>query len=801
MRKIETLFMMLGIILFSFTTVAAKFGSIRGRVIEEKTGEPLPSVNVIVKRTSFGAATGVNGEYFISHLPSGTYKIMASMIGYKPNVKEVKILSGQTVRVDFKLRESPLETGGVVVTGTRTPKYIKDVPIRTEVLTSKLIEDKGARDLYRALEGVPGIRVEQQCQYCNFSMVRLQGLASDHTQVLIDGQPVYSGLASVYGLQQVATANIDRIEIVRGAGSALYGAGAIAGVINVITKTPSQRPEAKVGIELGTYNTNTYDFTASMKKDNTGVMLYAQKHEGGAIDETRDGNNSDEVREPDGITDRVKSDAINAGFSVFMDDISGNDKIRLTGKNLHELRQGGTLDDDTYENPFTEGTERIITDRSEVNARYRKQFLYGNQINVIFVYTRHHRNATNDTYLGDYMATHDNTLPPLEDMRPYLATEGMYVVNLNYLQPVLGTHRLLIGVQYSHNRLEETGKYVVVDEDDSNYGEAYTSISKKHADEIGSYLQDEFSIGDALEIVAGVRYDYHKSEDNFRGSGKVSPQGFSPVEYEEWALNPRFAIQYKFSPFLTLRGSVGTGFRVPYGFSEDLHLCSGSPRIWKGTGLEPEKSISFNFSLDYEMQDRFYINANFFRTNLKDKIGFVEAGTEAKKLGYTYEWKNIDNAYVQGIELNGSFLLIQNLVLDADFNINDGQYEHEREDWIGTPYQERSKYISRFPRYTAGFKLNFTPQNWNFVFGGDYQGPMYIDYYKDEEEPTKIKETEPHLLLNAKVSRHFFDRFDLFVDIKNLTNYVQPEKHTDDAAFMYAPVYGRIISGGIEFEF
>jgi len=798
--RMERAAMVLGAFLLPFIVAAADLGEIQGKVIDEKTGDPLPLVNIIVKGTSFEATTNTNGEYLISGVPAGTYKVMASMAGYKPVVKKVEVSPGRTVRVDFKLKQTLLEIKGVVVTATRTPTYIKDVPIRTEVLTSKAIEEKGAVDLYEALDGLPGIRVEQQCQYCNFSMVRLLGLGPDHTQVLIDGQPIYSGLASVYGLQQIATVNIDRVEVVKGAGSALYGPGAIAGAINIITKKPS-KPEAKIKIELGSYNTNSYSFTASMRKDNMGVILFAQKHGGDAIDQTGDGDNLDEVKKPDGVSDRVKTDATNAGFSIVADNVFGDDQITVAGRALNEWRQGGVLVDDTYENPFTETTERIITNRYEVTARYKKRFPHGGQANISFAYVLHHRNATNDTFLCDYMATHDGTLPPLDEMRPYLATENLSALNLNYSHPLFGKHRLLVGVQYSYNRLEEKGKYVVVDEDDENYGEPYTSTSEKHANEVGAYIQGEFFTSDALEIVAGARYDLHKSEDNFRGSGKVAPEGVPPVKYDETAWNPRFAIRYKPFPSFTLRACVGTGFRVPYGFSEDLHLCSGSPRVWKGGDLKPEKSISFNLSLDYEMADRFSVSADLFRVNLKGKIGFVEAGEMAKSLGYTYEWKNIDDAYVQGIEIGGNLLLTKNLALNVNFTFNDGQYKHEREDWIGTPFQERSKYISRLPRYTAGVKLSFTSEDWNFVLDGNYQGPMYIDYYMDEEEPTKIKETEPHLILNAKVSRSLSDRFNLFIRVKNLTNYIQPERHTDDAAFMYAPIYGRIICGGIEIKF
>lgn len=795
MKKVGKTAFVLGTFLLAFTVIAADLGTIEGRVTHERTGEPLPSVNIIIKGTTLGTATDKEGEYSIVNVPVGPHRAIASMMGYKSVSKEVEVSPRQTIRMDFKLKQTLLEVGGVVVTATRTPRYIKDVPVRTQVITSKAMEDKGAANLYEALVGSPGIRVEQQCQFCNFSMLRLQGLGPDHTQILVDGQPVYSGLASVYGLEQTATAAIDRIEVVKGAGSSLYGAGAVAGGVNIVTRRPSQKPEAKVELELGTHNTNRYYFTGSTRMDDVGLILFAQKDEGDAIDQTRDGEISDEVKGTDGISDRVKRDATNAGFRVVVENLFGGDRVTLSGKGLHELRQGGRLDEDTYENPFTEGTERIITKRYEAEAIYGRRFLYGNRVNISFSYARHYRNATNDTYLGDYMATHGDTLPALDEMRPYLAYENLYSLNLNYLHPFLGTHRLLTGVQYSRHELEESGKYVVVDEDDENHGESYTSTSEKHADELGVYIQDELSINDVLELVAGARYDYHRSEDNFRGSGKVAPEGVEPVKYDETSINPRFAAKFQLLSHLTLRGSVGTGFRIPYGFSEDLHLCSGSPRVWKGTDLKPEKSISYNLSVDYEM-DNFSLGANIYRTNLDNKIDFVDASEEAARLGYTYQWENIGKAYVQGVEVTIGFSPVEYCALEANFTVNDGQYDQKRRDWEGTDYFEDSKYISRLPVYTAGAKLRFAPGNWSFVLDGDYQGPLYIDYFIEDEEPTKIKETEPYLTVNAKVSRHFFDKFTVYLGAKNLTDYIQPEKHTDDAAFMYAPMYGRIVYWG-----
>lgn len=762
-------------------------GRIVGKVVDVETRAPLVGANVVIEGTSLGAATGTDGRYVITAIPAGEYKLVVFMMGYKSGTKKVKTHAGATATVDFELKESMLELGTIVVTGTRTPKYVKDTPVRTEVITSQHIEDKEATTLYEVLERVPGIRVEQQCSYCNFSIVRMQGLESSHCQVLIDGQPIYSGLAGVYGLQQIPATNIDRIEIVKGAGSALYGSSAIAGVINIITKEPTLEPFIEIGSSFGTANTNDYTIAASKRIGNADAIVTAQKNTGDEIDQ--DG---------DGFTDRVKTDNLSLGVRLNWYEMLGNGRLTFTGRTLNESRQGGELA--TWENPFAAGAENIKTTRYEAGIRYQKGFRYGNGITLNLGYSFHHRNATNDAFLGDYEAIHGE-VPPIDEMQPYLADENLYVADFNYSHPI-GIHRLLGGIQYSHNRLEETGRYVIVDDTDPDYGGTYTSESEKHADDIGCYFQDDFSISDILEVVLGARYDIHHSEDDFGGSGKVAPKQRVRRKYDEEAFSPRLAVKLKPSPQFTLRSSVGTGFRVPYGFSEDLHLCSGSPRVNKPAGLKPEKSVSFNLGADYTAE-RFTLSANFFRTNLKDKIGFTDASEASKKLGYTYEWANIDDAYTQGTELGARTLLARDLVLDLNLTYTDAQYKNERQDWVEyhPEYAKDSKHIPRVPRITGGIELTYTPGNWDLALAADHTGRMYIEYSKDEdiEQPeSRIVHTSDFWVVNAKIARSFSNGITYFVGVKNLFDYTQEERHPDDAAFMYAPYTGRIVYGGLK---
>lgn len=806
MRNVIPIAVAAVVLLIAGAGQAQELGGLAGSIVDVETGEPLAFVNVSVRGTVSGGISGRDGNFYIQNVRAGTHEVAVSMMGYETAIRMVTIRADRTVEIDFELKESVIGMEEVVVTATRTPRYLKDVPIRTEVVTRQSFKDAGACDIYEALEGVAGVRVEQQCQFCNFSQVRMQGLGADHTQVLVDGQPVYSGLASVYGLQQMGTTSIERIEVVKGAGSALYGSGAIAGAINLVTRIPSARPEAGIAIEFGEHESRRYDFSASQRFGNVGLVLFAQKNSGDVIDETGDGIGRESVYTPDHVSDRVRTDLTSGGFNAIVSDVLGMDQLVIRGRALHELRQGGELynsdydvPEDVYENPFTPGTERIVTDRHEFEMSAKKQFDRGNDVGVSLSYAHHDRNATNDTFITDYESV-NGELAPIDLLRPYLASEDLYTGNINYSHPVGGKHRLLLGGQFAHNRLEESGMYVVVDEEDESYGEAYRSTSEKHSTDFGLYLQDEFVPSSALEFVLGVRYDKHDSEDKFRGSGSVAPQGVPTVEYSESSVNPRAAVRFSPTPGLALRASVGTGFRVPYGFSEDLHLCSGSPRVWKGGDLEPEKSVSYNLSADY-YATRYTIGLSLYRTDVRGKIGLVDAGEAASARGYDYEWRNIDDAFVQGLELSGRYEATRSLVIDGHATFASGEYENVREDWIGTEYESNSIHVSRLPQYSTGLKAEYRPVGWSAVLGAEVQGPLYIDYYADGDEPTKIKETETYVIVNARVSKHLTEDLSLFVGGDNLTDYVQEEKHTDDAAFMYAPVYGRIFYGGVTIDF
>lgn len=798
--KTTYLFLLLLMLLYvsdAFSQAQRSEGTLSGYVLDKKSEERLPAVTVFVKGTTRGTSSRSDGTFEVKNIPEGKQVVVAQYVGYKPQEININIAAGKDHPIHFELEEDMFNLEQVVVTGTRTPHFVKNVPIRTEVVTSQSLRTKNAQNIFEALEAVPGLRVENQCQSCNFSMVRMQGLGAEHTQVQINGQPIYSGLASVYGLEQIGTGDVDRIEVVKGAGSALYGSSAVAGAINIITREPSAIPSISADVQFGNYGTNAYNISSSMRNDkgNIGLNVYAQKVDHGVIDETGEGDTRQEVKQKDGVTDRVESKLHNMGFSLYVDNpFFRDDKLVLRGKGINEKRAGGVITDDYYKNPFTDGTENITTNRYEGEVNYTKPVGQRSGLQFNTTYIDHNREATNDSFLSDYKDTHDGETPDVLDMRPYIAKENTWVASLSF-NSKLENHNLIFGVQYYTTDLDETGMYTVVDEASEFYGNAYKSIAHKHAREIGAYIQDEWNVSPRFTVVPGVRIDHHSSGEEYTSDRKVFDDDFPKTEFDETSFNPRLALKYQLTRKITLRANAGTGFRAPYGFSEDLHLCSGSPRVWKSSELKAETSRSANFSADY-YGDHFQASANLFYTYLKNKIDFADADDGVKKLGYTYQWENIDNAVVKGMELMVVVNPARNLNVGVDFALNSGKYKNNRGDWTETEYANISRYIPRFPTTTGSIKLEYSPKSWMFTLYGIYQGRMYIDYISETAGNSRIKETDPYMTFNARVSRRF-GLFNLYAGAKNIFNYVQDEKHLDDAAFIYAPLYGALYYAGI----
>ena len=212
--------------------------NIIGHILDKNTKEHLPYITVALKGTTIGTVTDATGHYFLKNLPEGNFVLEVSSVGYKTVRRNVTLKKGRTLEEDFEIEEDAVALDGVVVSANRNETTRRLAPTLVNVVDLKIFENTNSTTLAQGLSFQPGVRVESNCQNCGFQQVRINGLDGPYTQILLDSRPIFSALSGVYGIEQIPASMIERVEVMRGGGSALFGSSAIAGTINIITKEP-----------------------------------------------------------------------------------------------------------------------------------------------------------------------------------------------------------------------------------------------------------------------------------------------------------------------------------------------------------------------------------------------------------------------------------------------------------------------------------------------------------------------------------------------------------------------------------
>ncbi len=752
-------------IVFATTTDSPKSGfSIAGKIIDAATKEPLAGVTILIKNTNIGSQTNVEGQFTINKVPSSEFELQITMIGYKPLEYKVNAANNNIdiSNLAFELKQAMIETGAVVITGTNSLHLYENASVKTEVIPKKLIQQQNACNLAQALGLQTGVMVENDCNNCNFTQVRILGFDGKYSQLLIDGDPVISSLGGVYGLEHYPQEMIEQIEVVKGGGSSLYGGGAIAGTINMMTRRPAYN-SAKIS-----YSGNSAEGAFDQKisaiaeiisdNNNTGFYVYGSARNRNAYD-----------RNGDGITELgvLKNETI--GFNGFIKPMD-NSELQLSFHRIFEERRGGSeLDKPVHEAAIAEMVRHF---------KWGGKIKWIHNISPVFNYKVNYAFSLlqRDSYYGGL--SEDTPEARLEALNYYgfsdnpLHTAG---IQLNYN---LYSQLITAGIQYDHDKL--------LDKSVSNAA-YYVDETFKN---LGIYLQDEISLDekDNSQIVAGVRFDDHSS-------------------LEKWIISPRINIKHKLFDALTLRAGLTTGFKAPQIFDEDLHICGleGTQRVIRNSdGLKEERSTSY--SLGAEFQDfvgdiPVLIGLTGFYTKLTDAYAdeFISAN------GTIEYWERINSsgADVKGLEIDFGIKPVSPLEIRTGFTFKENKYkdnvaDYDTKEFFRTPdvfgYLRTSCEITSSLNAFVSFK---------------YTGSMYIphevvvDY---QEDPllvlTKSDEfVEIDLSLTQKVKLFKDAESSFSVGIKNITNAYQEDLDyglTRDPGYVYGPSQPRTLFFNID---
>ncbi|WP_303316405.1 TonB-dependent receptor [Flavivirga abyssicola] len=533
------------ILLTSVLSFTVNAQSITGKT--ESDGSSLPYVNIYLKSEKKGAVSNEDGSFKINNVKAGTYTIIASFTGYQTQRKTITMSSDDVV-INFDLPESEL-LEEVVVTGTLKPVSRIDSPVPVEVYTPTFFKKNPTPSIFEALQNVNGVRPQLNCGLCNTGDIHINGLEGPYTLVLIDGMPIVSGLSTVYGLSGIPNSLVERVEIVKGPASSLYGSEAVAGLVNVITKKPGNTPLFSADAFGSSWGEFNFDLGGKFKLGSASSLLGVNYFN---YNQRIDNNN-------DGYTDLTLQDRISV-FNKWSFERKSGKAFSIAGRFFYEDRWGG---ENNWNPNFRGGDEiygeSIYTTRGELFGLY--ELPTTEDIDFTFSATTHDQNS----FYG-------NT--------SYNAQQHI-VFGQTTWNRILGKHDLLVGVAGRYNFYDDNTPATRSQNNDTNKPDEIIIPSV--------FLQNQWKFAPKHELLAGLRYDY----DNRHGN----------------IITPRLA--YKFAPTENdaIRFNMGTGFRVVNLFTEDHAALTGSREIIIEENLEPEKSVNFN--INYLMK-RYLFSGTFF---------------------------------------------------------------------------------------------------------------------------------------------------------------------------------------------
>ena len=521
----------LGLIL-SFTFAGGQTVSVSGFI----KNDTLPAEAVTVRILNRGTVSDSLGNYYFSDLKPGSYTISFSKVGYTGITKKIFLKAGENIVFNTELLQNRVSLDEVVVTGTLKEVKRMESPVPVEVYSPAFFRKNPTPNIFDALQNVNGVRPQLNCNVCNTGDIHINGLEGPYTMVLIDGMPIVSSLSTVYGLSGIPNSLVERIEIVKGPASSLYGSEAVGGLINIITKKPQNAPVLSADIFATTWNEYSADLGFKLnagKKASvlTGINYYNFN--------TIFDNNKD------GFTDMTLQKRISV-FQKWNIQRKENRLFSFAARIYDEERWGG---DTQWTKAFRGGDsiygESIYTKRLEFLSSY--QLPVKEKIMLSFSYNDHDQ----DSRYGNVS---------------YIAKQKISFTQLTW-DKTLRKHDLLAGIAVRHTYY------------DDNTPATNTVTGKNAAQNVllpGVFLQNEITLNPAHKVLLGFRYDYNSDHGNI--------------------YTPRFAYKWSINKNNILRLNAGTGFRVVNLFTEDHAALTGARTVEIKNELKPEKTYNANLN-------------------------------------------------------------------------------------------------------------------------------------------------------------------------------------------------------------
>ena len=733
---------------------------IYGHIVDSKTGEHLPHIVVMLRGTTVGVASDNTGHYFLRNLPIGRFVVEVSAVGYKTQAHEIDIKDGMSYEVNFMLEEDMVQLDGVIVSATRSETTRRMSPTLVNVVDMEIYNKSNCSTVAQGLVFQPGVRVENNCQNCGFQQVRINGLDGQYTQILIDSRPIFSALAGVYGIEQLPANMVDRVEVMRGGGSALFGSSAIAGTINIITKEPVRNSatisHTTTSIDGTSAFHNTTDINASIvSEDNKlGLAVFAQNTDKDAWDANGDG-----------FTELSRISGQTAGFRGYVK-TGLYSKITAEYHHLQEFRRGGdNLDLPPHEVMIAEQTKHGINTGGLKFDWFSKDQKH--RLNV-FASIQH---INRDSYYG---AKQDpNAYGKTTDLTWVGGAQYVYKFEKCLFMP----SDLTVGLEYNEDYLK-----------DNMWG--YNRVTDQTVRIASAYAQNEWKNA-RWGILIGGRLDKHNL---IRGV----------------IFSPRANLRYNPTKDINLRASYSYGFRAPQAFDEDLHIdnVGGTVSMIRlADDLRVEKSQSVSISADVyhswgDWQGNFLVEGFF--TDLDDVFALKELGKDENGI-LIKERHNESGARVFGGNLEGKVARKDRLQVQLGFTAQSSRYKEARS-WSDEGDVPASRRMFRTPDFHGYCTASYNPlKRMTLALTGTYTGSMFVEHHAGFINANTTVKTPSFWDLNFKAAYEFniYRSFSLQLNagVQNIFNSFQKDFDSGadrDSGYIYGPTLPRSFFFGVK---
>lgn len=759
--------------------------NIVGHVTNE--GEHLPFVTISIKGTTIGTVSDDTGHYKLNHLPVGTITLQASSVGYRTAEKEITLVEGKTIEVNFEVETDVLGLDEIVVTGSRNENKRSESPTIVNSLTPKLFDNIQSGNLCESLSFSPGLRVENNCGNCGFTQLRINGLEGPYSQVLINSRPIFSSLAGVYGLEMIPTNMIERVEVIRGGGSSLYGANAIGGTVNVILNDPLKNTYevginsgiTGIGIDAANQNApdNNLTFNTSLVSGDqkTGLSLYGFFRDKAPFDA-----NNDEFSELTQLNNTTLGARLFHRFGM-------KNKLSVDFFNVREERRGGNkFNLLPHQADIAETVDHNITALAVNFDQY-----IGKEDKVSFFMSG--AEVERDSYYGANQSLTD-----------YGRTDNLSLHSGVQYEKNFDNSTLIAGAEYLRETIldKKLGfsdlKGIIgselIPEDEEN--DETTVISDQTSGTAGLFAQYDFR-WNSFHVSMGARLDHYNIQDLAHGYANKTAT----------LLNPRMSILYSFLENLQGRLSFSTGYRAPQIFDEDLHIATSEARQVvhrNDPDLTAERSYSLSASMDYKivtsgnyvwgfLAEGFYTHLNnpfVLDFGDPDENGLVEMVRENSPFGAT----------VSGVNTEINFAPSRNFTLISSLTWQQSRYEENHEFGESRFFRTPDTYGYLIASWDPGEKLGIN-------LTGNYTGKMLVPYFGPQlEDPDagELRESDPFFDMGFRVHYNFdFNAatFRVYAGMKNVFNQYQRDIDLTgdrDPGYIYGPMLPRTITFGIK---